>query len=444
MNSGEIKIRTESAIPNAARFMRDVLRGSTYTFSTALADVIDNSIEAGASKIDVFVEYDQLRVTILDNGSGMSDRMHSESMKIAAETRQYSDADLGKYGTGMKAASLSQAQRLTVATRNSDSRVVTVRCLDLDHITETNDWEQLTIVLDQSELVELVQEQLRAHTGTAVIWEKLDRVFAQDGLSRGAAVDELKSQTRLAEEHLAMVFHRFLSGESSSKIAVAISINGNSIKPWDPFARAEKTILVSQQVIPINQSSVTISGFVLPTEKEFSSKLAFQRAAGPKKWNESQGFYVYRNDRLIRWGGWLRLRASDEHSKLARVALDFTSDLDPIFQVDVAKSSIVLPQSVKELFKPIVSTITAQAIKRYRNKTTPQSTSGLPGRDRVPTPVPARRLSAEAFAKLLEKISSEANLVSELRKIKNAVIANSPNLASDIGWEAERCSNDHN
>ena len=424
--------------------MRDVLRGSTYTFSTALADVIDNSIEAGATKIDVFVEYDQLRVIILDDGSGMSDLMHRESMKIAAETREYSESDLGKYGTGMKAASLSQAQRLTVATRNSDSEIVTVRCLDLDHISETNDWEQLTIVLDQSALSEMVQSELRKHTGTALIWEKLDRVFAQDGLSRVAAVDELKSQTRLAEEHLAMVFHRFLTGESRSQLKVTISINGNVIKPWDPFARLEKTILVSKNVIPINQSSVTITGFVLPSEKEFSSKLAFQRAAGPKKWNESQGFYVYRNDRLIRWGGWLRLRASDEHSKLARVAMDFTSDLDPIFQVDVAKSSIVLPQSVKELFKPLVTAITAQAIKRYRNKATPQGTSGLPGRDRPPTPVPARRLSAEAFARLLERISIEANLSQELHKLKEAVISNSPNLAADIGWESAGESNEHN
>ena len=96
---------TESALPNAAKFMREVLRGSTYTFASALADLVDNCIESGATRVDIWVDYANFEVMVMDNGSGMSDSVHRESMKIASETRDYSGEDLGKYGTGMKAAS---------------------------------------------------------------------------------------------------------------------------------------------------------------------------------------------------------------------------------------------------------------------------------------------------------------------------------------------------
>lgn len=426
--------KTESGLPNPAKFMREVLRGSTYTFQTALADLVDNCIEAEATAVEIWVDFAKLEVMVLDNGIGMSDRVHSEAMKIASETRLYSDEDLGKYGTGMKAASLSQARRLVAATRETGSQEISIRCLDIDHINETNDWAKLTLILDEDSLPERAKRHLQRTPGTAIIWQQLDRVFADGSLVGSAAEVELKNQTALAEKHLAMVFHRFLQGTTKSKMSFSIRINGNFVVPWDPFALGEKTINVVQTVVPINHSEVTLTGYVLPTEREFSDRAAFNAAAGPKKWNESQGFYVYRNERLIRWGGWLRTRASDEHTKLARISLDFSSELDGIFQVNVAKSSLTLPEAIKNRFADSIKAVVAAAQKRYRSKIVPAGTSALPGRAAAPAPNVARTLTASAFVVLLERIARENGVEKELVEIKSALKRENPKVAEEIGW----------
>lgn len=434
MGEGEKLAKTEAAVPNAARFMRDVLRGSDYSFSTAIADIVDNSITASAKNIHIWIDYLAYEVLILDDGHGMSDAVHRESMKIAAEAREYSKDDLGKYGTGMKAASLSQATRVVVATRSKGGSNVTVRCLDMDHINRTNDWEKLTLVLEKSDLPDRALKHLERGSGTAIVWQNLDRIFADEGLTRSLATQELKNQTSATERHLAMVFHRFLMGETASKTNVAIYINGNKIDPWDPFARSEHTVEVARESIQINNSKVLLTGYVLPTEKEFSSRAAFQAAAGPKRWNESQGFYVYRNDRLIRWGGWLRMRANEEHNKFARIALDFSSDLDKIFQVNVAKSSVTLPEGVKARLKPTVEEVCSRSNKRYRAKLVPKTVSRLPGPSVDPNTGITRRLTGQALASLLEKVAEEASLSAEFEKLKKALRKENERISNELGW----------
>lgn len=426
--------RTESAVPNTARFMREVLRGSEYTFSTAIADIVDNSITAGAKNIQVWIDYLAYEVLILDDGSGMSNDVHRESMKIAAETREYTKEDLGKYGTGMKAASLSQAARLVVATRPKGRKEISVRCLDMDHINKTNDWGKLTLLLEKEDLPKRAKEHLESGNGTAVVWQKIDRIFADEGLTPTMATQELKNQTLASERHLAMVFHRFLAGETTDMRKVSLFINGNAIQPWDPFARTETTIEVASESLKINKSAVRLTGYVLPTEKEFSSKAAFVSAAGPKRWNESQGFYVYRNDRLIRWGGWLRMRANDEHNKFARIALDFNSDLDKVFQVNVAKSSVTLPEGVKALFKTTVEEVCSRANKRYRAKLIPKSVSKLPSPISDPNTGITRRLTGQALASLLAKVAADAQLNDELEKLKTALRQENERITNEIGW----------
>lgn len=426
---------TESAVPNAAKFMREVLRGSTYNFSSAIADVIDNSIEALSTEIQIWVDYEAQEVQIIDNGVGMSDEVHREAMKIASETREYSESDLGKYGTGMKAASLSQAQRLVVGTRPQGSEKVSVRCLDMDHINSTNDWEKLTLVLTPAELPSRCQEALGQGHGTVVIWQHMDRVFADGSMDAASARQELMAQTKLAEEHLAMVFHRFITGDTKNGKKIILSINGNEIEPWDPFVMSQnKTVTVADMPLEVNGSIVRLTGYVLPSEKEFDSRQAFSAAAGPKKWNDSQGFYVYRNDRLIRWGGWLRTRASDEHTKLARIALDFSSDLDSIFQVNVAKSELTLPLAVKSQFAEPIKQVVAAAQKRYRSKIVPIGTSGLPKRGAQAVPNVERKLTATALVSLLEGIANSEGLHDELAQLKSALKRENPKIAQEIGW----------
>ena len=424
---------TEDATPNAAKFMREVLRGSDYSFEGAIADIIDNSIEAAAKNVSIWVDFENLELLVLDDGKGMSDAVHKEAMKIASETRDYSEEDLGKYGTGMKAASLSQARRLTVATRAESSSKVSVRCLDMDHIEATNDWAKLTLIQDFDSLPARAREFLKGSHGTVVVWQLLDRVFADGRMDNLAAAQELKDQTRIAENHLAMVFHRFLVGKTKSKRKISISINGNMIKAWDPFVLQEKTVKFSEVPVQVNGSTVLFTGYVLPSEKEFSSKPAFMDASGPKKWNGSQGFYVYRNDRLIRWGGWLKTRASDEHTKLARIALDFTKELDAVFQVNVAKSGVTLPLAVKTMFAEQIKDLASAAQKRYRSKIVPTGTTALPGRNRAVATV-ERQVSAVALAALLQGVAEQKGMTEQLRQLKAALKEEQPGVSKQIGW----------
>jgi hypothetical protein len=234
-----VKQQVEEVVPAAARTVES-LRDVGYELPQAIADLIDNSIEAGATRIAVDVRFDEASeswIRIADNGHGMNSATLTESLRYGSQ-RDYGENDLGKFGFGLKTASTSQCRRVTVASRGTDrSAQVGVRTLDLDHIARTNKWEIL--VIDASEASAKAIAPLNNSAGTVVLWENLDRVLDyKDPFGRWAH----KRMLELAEEvhtHLAMVFHRFLSGEvPGSKIEM--TINGSNIEPWDPFCRDER------------------------------------------------------------------------------------------------------------------------------------------------------------------------------------------------------------
>lgn len=425
---------TESGLPNVRKFINEVFRGSTYTVDSAVADIVDNAIEANSTKIDIVIDLAAQYVAILDNGAGMSDETHRESMKIAAETRDYSEGSLGKFGTGMKAASLSQARRLIVATREASTLKVTVRALDIDHVSKVNDWDQITLVLDESDLPSFAKNHLEKTHGTVVLWQNLDRIFSDTDLSEIERRDEMLKNAEKTTRHLGMVFHKFISGQVAGHEKVSLTVNKSKVEPWDPFCRDEKTFEVCKHTLNFNGSEIKVTGYVLPSEKEFSSKAAFESASGLKKWNQSQGFYVYRNDRLIRWGGWLSVKAVDEHTKLARVALEIPSSLDAYFQLNVAKSNLTLPLELKRLLSPIASDVSGKANKRYRAKLAPINLGNMPGKGSVVIGATRRKLTAVALASTLESLASIHDKESELDAIKALVKKSTPEIAEEIGW----------
>ncbi len=428
--------KTESSIPNAAKFVDMLIgKGGNYTFETALADVVDNAIEAGARNIDVIVNFDDESLYVLDDGNGMNDETHREAMKFAAQTRDYSEKDLGKFGTGMKAASLSQAERLTVATRARKSSSISIRCLDREHIKETNDWDQLTLILDESELPPLVLEHLKKSHGTAVLWNRLTSNTTKRGVLEAERQAELYKSTKRAELHISMIFHRFLTGETVDGSSVAIRINGNPIEPYDPFARDEKgTITMDPIHLKVNGSAMNLQGYVLPPKKEWSSPKAHEEHGRPKGWNASQGFYIYRNDRLIQWGSWLRMRTAEPHASLARVALDFTSALDEVLSVTVDKSKVTLPHAVSERLEPAVALLVKKANERYRDKTAGLSGSSLPGRTVVGPPGLKKKLTAAALVESLEKLATIHSKTAELAVLQKLLAEEMPAVAEEIGW----------
>ncbi|QNN55561.1 ATP-binding protein [Diaphorobacter ruginosibacter] len=353
-----------------------------YEFAAAVADLIDNSIEAKASTVRVNVDWlgAATTVTIADNGEGMSPEQLREALRFGSE-RDYDDADLGKFGLGLKTASLSQCLRLTVATRRNPNRAdITAYCWDVEHVEAINRWEILPV--KTSTLPPQALSHLKETTGTVVIWERLDRILGYKYPSGEHAKKHLFAVTREMEEHASMVFHRFLAGEVRGK-RLAIYVNENKLVPWDPFARSEvETKVLESNAFPVDgskgRSVVIVEPYVLPPEAKFSTKEAHIRSAGPRKWNMQQGFYIYRADRMIQSGGWCGLRVVDEHRKLSRIAVSFNPKLDEEFEINVPKMRVALPSEIRAEIerwtKPAVKM--AEDIYRTGNTRKPQPVAG--------------------------------------------------------------------
>jgi len=328
------------------------LRDMGYEFAAAVADLIDNSIEAKASTVRVTVEWEgsSSYVLIADNGEGMRAEQLQEALRFGSE-RDYEDADLGKFGLGLKTASLSQCLRLTVATRWNPNRAdILAYCWDVNHIEATNKWEVLSV--KTADLPAQAQLHLKETPGTVVIWEHLDRLIGYMNPDGEPARKQLLGMARELEDHAAMVFHRFLSGEVRGK-RLAIYINDNKVEPWDPFARKEsRTERLESRTFRLEgekgKGDVVVEPYVLPSQAMFSSPEAFNRASGPKRWNAQQGFYIYRADRLIQSGGWSGIRATDEHRKLSRIAVSFNPKLDNEFKINVPKMRVLLPAAIRD------------------------------------------------------------------------------------------------
>ncbi|MDD1730305.1 MAG: ATP-binding protein [Methanospirillum sp.] len=368
-------------IPSAKRLINS-LRDLGYDFSTAVSDLIDNSIDAGSTEICINLQFNGVNswFSVADNGKGMNVSELMEALRFGSET-DYSDVDLGKFGLGLKTASLSQCKKLSVASRNGVyNSEIKAFCWDLDYIQTINKWRILPVELNETN--RNLHEPLLRTTGTVVLWEKLDRILDYKNPSGDHARRRIAAMCRELENHISMVFHRFLMGEySTSKIN--IYLNGNIIQPWDPFVKNEKNTQFLQQYIiscMYNEvkSSILVDPYVLPQKEDFSSRDAWERASGPKKWNQQQGLYFYRGNRLIQSGGWSKLRTVDEHTKLARVAISFTPTLDDAFKINVAKMRIQVPDEIQGDLCKIIEHVVRIARDRYDRTSHPNSANGNP------------------------------------------------------------------
>jgi hypothetical protein len=344
------------------------LRDMGYDLPGAVADLVDNSIDADAGevRIDVGADWRGSYLRIADDGAGMTEGQLDEAMRYGS-SRSYGTTDLGHFGLGLKTASLSQCRRLTVATRSTERGRIRIRRWDLDHVAEVDNW-----VLERPRALDCrpqLVDPLDGRTGTVVLWEKLDRILGTRRPEGDAAQRKLHTATEELRLHLGMVFHRFLSGETRGRLA--LTLNDVAVDPWDPFARTEPlTQTLPKQSIPIEYGGrryrVHVRPFILPAQHQFSSVESHARAGGPSRWNRQQGLYIYRRDRLIQSGGWNRLRTMDEHSKLARLAVDIPVGADDAFRTNVAKMSVGLPDDLRPQLRVLIAAVIGQAQDVYR------------------------------------------------------------------------------
>lgn len=313
------------------------LRGFGYSPETAMADLVDNSIAASANTIDIEVDWNegQPRVAVLDDGRGfdLDGLVRAMCFGGSGPGVERADGDLGRFGLGLKTASLSQCRRMTVAGRRDGRTVALV--WDVDSVVSSRKWEAL--IPETLPALPLVQRLERQPHGTVVIWERMDAIGGLHGLDKESFF--LRIQDLRA--HLGMVFHRFLGGDARH---VAIAVNGRPIRPWDPCLRTHAaTITLQTERLRHDGALVSVTPYVLPHRDRFANDAEHEAAGGPGGWSERQGFYVYRGKRLVVAGGWLGLGGTrawtrEESSRLARITIDLPPRLDEAWRIDVKKS----------------------------------------------------------------------------------------------------------
>ncbi|HSW02313.1 MAG TPA: ATP-binding protein [Sedimentisphaerales bacterium] len=346
MNGAGANFDAELAPPHAAS-LAESLRAFGYELATALADLADNSLFHRARRIQIHFHWagPESIIALADDGNGMDEATLVNAMRVGSRNpREARDpADLGRFGLGLKTASFSQCRRVTVFTHRKGEEIV-ARCWDLDHIAETNEWQLLRIPtpIAKNKAVELGDSQ----QGTVVVWEKLDRLTAATDREDDTDEDAFLRRAENVGEYFAVVFHRLMIGRR----AVVFLLNGRPIKPWDPFLADEPaTQRLPLEKLPFQGCQIEVEPFVLPHLSKLDAETHHQ-AGGLRGWNAHQGFYIYRNRRLLVAGDWLGIKGwrQEEHYKLARIRVDLPNTLDHEWEIDVTKSRARPPEKLRK------------------------------------------------------------------------------------------------
>jgi hypothetical protein len=356
--------------------MLESLRGLGYSTPAALADIIDNSISAGATEIRITFAWagSSSHVSVLDNGRGMTDGELERAMTLGDRSPLDDRAagDLGRFGMGLKTASFSQCRRLTVASSRSGAR----SCLrwDLDEIARNPEGGWLLFEGAAAGSERHLASLPAGASGTLVLWEILDRI-----VTRAYDADDFMDLVDRVEAHLAMVFHRVLKGP---RARLRIYLNGKPVAPWDPFMEDHPAKAWASPTQPFRTDAglVSVECHVLP-HKDRLSAAEFEEAAGPEGWNAQQGFYVYRNHRLLVAGGWLGLGQGrawnrEEAYRLARIQLDIPNTADAEWKIDIRKSTARPPVVLRDWLSTMAEDTRNRARKVFAYRGSPGPVNG--------------------------------------------------------------------
>ncbi|WP_419914615.1 ATP-binding protein [Hoeflea sp.] len=331
-----------------------------YDLAGALADLVDNSIKAGAQNIRIRCTYNDGDpvVSVRDDGHGMSAPELEAAMRPASTnpSEERSPDDLGRFGWGMKSASFSQCRKLVVlAARDHEMNGA---IWDLDDI---DDWAMG--VLAGEEVATMVSHPFDAGHGTEVIWQNCDRL-SEDGKLTSTGFNETVSH---AADRLALVFHRFIEGKLK-RPHLNIHLNGTVLAPFDPFhTRHAATQRLEVEPLRIAGQIVPVQPFVLPHYSRLGES-EHDKLGGEEGFLRNQGFYVYRNDRLIIHGTWFRLAKYGELSQLVRISVDIPNSMDDMWKITVDKSDAQLPAVIRNRLRQIVDGIRGKSARVYRSR----------------------------------------------------------------------------
>jgi hypothetical protein len=322
------------------------LRSIGYNASTAIADLVDNSLDAKASVVNVYFEHGDTDgiIKIVDNGTGMNEEMLQTAMNIGSKDPRAKRGanELGRFGMGLKTASFSLGKRLSVLTKWNG--IYYERCWDLDHVSQCNEWQLFTSIPDE---VKGKMGSIDGDSGTIVCIDRLDRFMGFGGKRTLKEISFFNKVSRI-NKHLEFVFHSILE-----KNDIKMHINSKEIIPWDPFMRCHQHTLEGEmQVLRINENRIRVKYFILPHASHLTEP-EYKKAGGYKGWRDHQGLYIYRENRLLYFGDWAGLFPKDASSQLARLRIDLPNEADSDWQVDIKKSGINLPEEAKRRLETI-------------------------------------------------------------------------------------------
>ncbi len=335
------------------------LRSIGYSFSTAVADIIDNSISARATEVKIYSDPLEREpfFAFLDNGKGMNKLELDNAMLPGSDRDNVEDSEyeLGRFGLGLKSASLSQCREFIVATKNSGK--VKAMAFDLDVIEDKKALFLKELTSEEIDAIPHIEDLNSYNKGTLVVWIKFDKI-EQVASNFEESFRQLVAD---AKKHVELVFHRFYDD-------VAISFNGKRVERRDPFLTSSygRQQTGRKTEISIDGSMISIIPYTLPFAKTLTSE---EKAllGNPKSIYDDQGFYLYRNKRLISWGSWLRMGIRSELNKLARIQVDIPSTLDSVWSLDVKKSSAKIPDKIKQVLRASVDDSVIRSKRTIKN-----------------------------------------------------------------------------
>lgn len=394
------KYQTVEAIPEASS-MIETFRAIGYSIEAAIADIVDNSISAAAKNIRINFEWKgtDTWLSVKDDGSGMNNDELVQAMRPGSKSPldDRGSKDLGRFGLGLKTASFSQSRKLSVISKKKSYKPV-YWTWDLDFVNITGKWDLIKYLPAGN-----FENEINAvKSGTIIIWNDIDRLVKDLQKDDENAFDKFLQIMIQVKKHLAMVFHRFIE-----KGRINISFQDRPVGAWNPFLPNEPTTQGFPEE-PFYNGKVIVKGYVLPHKSKISED-KLKEAEGPKGWNEQQGFYIYRNERLLLAGDWLGMFRKEEHYKLARIEINLPNNLDSEWQIDIKKSIARPPLALRDQLKAYAGKVRAQAVEVYRHKG--KNLKPYPGQMFIPLWIDHKR-----GEKWFYKINRDHPLIDKIKK----------------------------
>lgn len=315
--------------------------GANHTLESAIADIVDNCIDADASDVSVrlLTDGDRLiQIEVMDNGRGMNDQAATDAMTIGHQ-REYVETDLGHFGMGLKAASFAHCDVLTVWSKTAVGAPVGRRIRRADF---SKDFSCEILAPDRAAAAAVERAKFfGSESGTSVIWSDVRNTYR--GKNEVEAREWLSNAEQSLRSHLGLVFHRLIENRRlrievlADEREHAVSSIGVPVTPIDPFAYTSTGHpgYPKRLIARAEEKSVDLICHIWPPKTDVTG---FRIGGRPGE--QYQGFFIYRNDRLLQAGGWAEVAMPSPPRQLARVVLDDVSAIGSFVTMNPEKHGL--------------------------------------------------------------------------------------------------------